>query len=460
MPSETSASKIGKSVGERLRAARIAQNFTQSQLAEPDFSVSYISAIERGQIHPSLRALEILSARLGLTSTQLLPPRTQHEDRHTSTPTSSTNEDEEEAELALFEAHILILQGLPEKALSHLSKLGIRRLKLQQQIEHRYLQGEAYVAANQLQTAEQILSEAAEIAKEANDQYLNIRIHNLLGIIYASMRNYTQAIFSHQRCLNLLEGMAKDESDAFLHVQICMQLGQHYAHQENYERAHEMFDNAVALADALVSMEQVHTVYTALCQHYAALKEYSLATLYAYKCIQLSDRERRKRLKSELHHYLGHAMMKLDQEKARDYLQTASQQAQQQHEPYVQASVAIRLAEWYFTHQQLDEAENQALFAYNATNVAQSHTNRAGKENVIIAEALITLGRIEYARSRYEDGDRHFAEGLAMLERLGKQEELVEQAAYYANLLEERGKEREAFTYFRRAFQGSQKLAR
>src|SRR5215813_4915665 len=81
MSPEPPSNKIGKSVGEKLRAARIAQHYTQSQLAAPDFSVSYISAIERGQIHPSLRALEILAARLGLSSTQLLPARTQQEEQ-------------------------------------------------------------------------------------------------------------------------------------------------------------------------------------------------------------------------------------------------------------------------------------------------------------------------------------------------------------------------------------------
>ena len=42
MSSEQPPTKIGKSVGERLRAARIARHYTQSQLAGPDFSVSYI----------------------------------------------------------------------------------------------------------------------------------------------------------------------------------------------------------------------------------------------------------------------------------------------------------------------------------------------------------------------------------------------------------------------------------
>src|SRR5579859_2803958 len=112
MSPEQSPSKIGKSVGEKLRAARIAQHYTQSQLAAPDFSVSYISAIERGQIHPSLRALEILAGRLGLTSTQLLPNRSSSDD-YQSSPVSMDEQNADEIALHLLEAHICIMQEEP-----------------------------------------------------------------------------------------------------------------------------------------------------------------------------------------------------------------------------------------------------------------------------------------------------------------------------------------------------------
>jgi len=97
MSPEQLPSKIGKSVGEKLRAARVAQHYTQSQLAAPDFSVSYISAIERGQIHPSLRALEILATRLGLSSTQLLPARSQQDSR-SSSQLNITERDDDQVE--------------------------------------------------------------------------------------------------------------------------------------------------------------------------------------------------------------------------------------------------------------------------------------------------------------------------------------------------------------------------
>ena len=77
MSTDEAHSQMGQSVGAKIRAARQAKKYTQSKLASPDFSVSYISAIERGQIHPSLRALEILARRLDLPSTLLLPESSQ-----------------------------------------------------------------------------------------------------------------------------------------------------------------------------------------------------------------------------------------------------------------------------------------------------------------------------------------------------------------------------------------------
>src|SRR5438105_6416196 len=133
MSPEQPSNKIGKSVGEKLRAARIAQHYTQSQLAAPDFSVSYISAIERGQIHPSLRALEILAGRLGLSSTQLLPARSQQEEQLSSS-SSITERDDNEIELLLLEAQIQIRQGIAEQAIAQLEKLSPKKLKRLQQL--------------------------------------------------------------------------------------------------------------------------------------------------------------------------------------------------------------------------------------------------------------------------------------------------------------------------------------
>src|SRR5260370_18832821 len=55
---------VAARVGTNIREVRTKLGLTQAQLASPEFSISYISAIERGKIRPSLKALSILAKRL------------------------------------------------------------------------------------------------------------------------------------------------------------------------------------------------------------------------------------------------------------------------------------------------------------------------------------------------------------------------------------------------------------
>ncbi len=449
MSPEQLPSKIGKSVGEKLRAARIAQHYTQSQLAAPDFSVSYISAIERGQIHPSLRALEILATRLGLSSTQLLPARSQ-QDSHSSSQLSITERDDDEVELVLLEAQLVIQQGGAEQAAAQLSKLSTKRMKRQQQLQHRYLLGWAYFETERFQESEYTLSEALQIAKELNANYMMLRILNISALAHAAMRNYTQALLYHQRCVNLLEAI--EPRDPFFTVQIYMHIGQHYTQLESIDQAIDMFQKALTVAEEVATPKDIQLVYQGIGAYYANTKEYDLAMLYAYKGLHMSTLETNKRLRAELHYYLGRAIMKGDQERARQFLEEATQQNNVVRDPLSLASTYTRLAEWHFKYENLAEA---IKYARHAEELAQPYG-----DTIISAEALVMLGRIEYAAAQYEQGDEHFSAGLDMLERLGSHEELSNESVLYAQLLEEQGKEHEAFTNFRRAFQSRQRVGR
>lgn len=60
--------RIGKNVYE----ARIKLGWTQEQLGAPEFSGSYISALERGKISTSLKAWSIIAKRLQVPQERLL----------------------------------------------------------------------------------------------------------------------------------------------------------------------------------------------------------------------------------------------------------------------------------------------------------------------------------------------------------------------------------------------------
>ena len=67
-----SASATSTTLGERLRASRYAANMTQEELAAPTFSKSYISAVERSKMTPSIPALRLLAERLHVSLAYLL----------------------------------------------------------------------------------------------------------------------------------------------------------------------------------------------------------------------------------------------------------------------------------------------------------------------------------------------------------------------------------------------------
>src|SRR5260370_33573906 len=121
-----SSDHLGHTVGAKLRAARLAKKYTQNQLAQPDFSVSYVSAIERGQIQPSLRALEILAQRLGINGAHLLP---QHGQMLSGQPAEigSGSLVNEEWTLLLLEAQIALHQENPAQAITLLRPLLLKK---------------------------------------------------------------------------------------------------------------------------------------------------------------------------------------------------------------------------------------------------------------------------------------------------------------------------------------------
>ncbi len=444
MSSEQPPTKIGKSVGERLRAARIARHYTQSQLAGPDFSVSYISAIERGQIQPSLRALEILACRLGLTPTDLLPNNDQQEEQLRSSA-YQTKKDKDEIEFALLEAHLLIMHNNPTEAIAKLDTLAARALKTPQLLQQRYLQGLAYFKTDQLQRRESTLSEAERIAKDLHATHSLLHILNQLALTYATMHNYGQALQIHQRCLTLLEG--HQNVDPFYSLQIYTSIGHYCIDLEDLDQALDALTKALTIIDELPPLQ---AVYAQLCDYYITEKDYQLATLYAHKSLQVNYQDMIKQIKFELHHHLGHALMKEDVHAAWDYITATLQKPDILESCQMQASLMTRKAEWHLAHQELDEAELSARQAHQL--------GATFGDSIVNAEALIILGRIEYAQGRYEEGSRQVVAGLGMLERLGSLEELADEFARYAELLEKIGKEHEAFMYFRRAFQCKQKL--
>lgn len=443
MSNDPSHGQLGKFVGAKIRAARLAKKYTQSKLALPDFSVSYISAIERGQIQPSLRALEILSRRLELSAAQIFPERFHSEEGSRPRGRDSANSEREHIALDLLEAHSCLLQGETEEAVTRLNALPQRKLLRNEQVEYRFLLSLAYLQSGQLEPCEELLQAALRQAEDQKDASSTQRAFYLLGLLHAAKGNYREAIQSLQHCLAFMEQSKLD--DPFLTSQTYALIGQHYIQLEDFDHAIEAFKHALAMNLEYPTSGGLESMYQATCQHHLRAGHYQLAQSYALRCDYLHSREAHAILQSEIYHYLGRILLKDEQQAARAALEKALQQERARQNQRNVASLTTRMGEWFLANGDYLQAEASAQQA-----IALIETFG---DTIVAVDALLTLGRIRYAQSTYDEGDRCFVQGLAMLERLGMHDELADQAALYAQQLEDRGCPQGALQYYKMAFQ-------
>jgi tetratricopeptide (TPR) repeat protein len=453
MAPELPSNKIGKSVGERLRAARLSQHYTQSQLAAPDFSVSYISAIERGQIHPSLRALEILAGRLGVTSTQLLPNKAQGEQQIESALLAQ-EQTENDFDSTLLNIHIEVVRGGITQAVEKLEWLATQNCTPHQRLYQQYLLGLAFYKKGRYQESEYILSEAVQEAKEQDQTYLHSRLLYQLAMTYTAMNNYTQALQMYRHSLEILA--ESGAQDTFFEVQVEVQIGQTYTQQGQLEQAIATFHQALVHNEAVRQPEDGMAEYTRLSQYYASIGEYDIADLYAYKGLYFPLHERLRELRSDIYYHLGRAMIKIEPEQTHRYLKEELKKETIGIDQLVQATLLTRDAEWHLEQEELSEAKNEAQRAY----MLLPRKEDTIPDSLIAADTLIILARVEYLGQQYEDGERHFTSGLDMLEHMNSHEELADESFRYAELLESIGQEHKAFIHLRRAFQSRQAVGK
>src|SRR5690349_22657956 len=159
-------------LGERLRAVRLARGFTQSQLAGEHFSISYISAVERGRIRPSLAGLEWLAARLDISMIDLLD---RSEMPHTGMGVTQVQRlagetsVHEEIEAHVREAQILTMRGDGETAVEMLLRARPKALSARERALIQVYVAGAYITLGRGDEALRAAREALPLTEHISD---------------------------------------------------------------------------------------------------------------------------------------------------------------------------------------------------------------------------------------------------------------------------------------------------
>jgi transcriptional regulator with XRE-family HTH domain len=278
---------------------------TQAQLASPEFSISYISAIERGKIRPSLKALSILARRLDVPLTFLLEssPARAAEARAVGYSPADAGPDQK-IEVDLLHASVLIQQGAHSQAEQLLAAMQPERMATEQVYQLYRLRGDMSIGVHEYQQAVVDLRLAVRQGEAMNDSESTERARNRLGTAYFSLYNYTLAIENHLRCNYAIEQRAIN--DPVFALSVYSNLANDYFHLEDLDNAVSYTHRALALFEDMErnSLSFAQT-YMEISQQYTQAGKLTIARDYAMRSLALYEMRDEQRLVGLTHERLG-----------------------------------------------------------------------------------------------------------------------------------------------------------
>src|SRR5438034_4454398 len=430
----TETANVGRAVaarvGTNIREVRTKLGLTQAQLASPEFSISYISAIERGKIRPSLKALSILAKRLDVPLTFLLEgsPAGAAEARAVGYSPADSGPDQR-IDVELVQANVLIHQHAIKEAEQLLAPIQPERITTDQAYRLFLLRGQIHLGVNEFQEAVVDLRSAVSQGEGLNDIEYIERARNLLGKAYFSLYNYTLAMENHLRCNTAIEnGQIQDPVFA---LEVFSNLANDYFRLGDLEKAVTYYHRALDMFDGMNrDSKSFAQKYMEISQSYKASGKLAMARDYALRSLALYEMRDEQRLVGLTHQRLGKTLEKQDNldEAEREYRRAIAIE-QDLNDAVSGSTCHTSRAELLFKRGKAEEAEKeaqQALTFARASGDAQAH-----------GQALIALAQLRHQAKDYAAADELFTEALNLLD--SSQAHEIAASAYfrYANLLEE-----------------------
>lgn len=449
MPSLETAN-VGKAVaarvGTNIREVRTKLGLTQAQLAAPEFSISYISAIERGKIRPSLKALSILAKRLDVPLTFLLEgsPAGAAEARAVGYSPADSGPDQR-IDVELLQANVLVYQHAFKEAEELLAPIQPERITTDQAYRLFLLRGQIHLGANEFQEAVVDLRAAVSQGEGLNDIEYIERARNLLGRAYFSLYNYTLALENHQRCNTAIEN--EYIKDPVFALDVYGNLANDYSRLGDLEKAVIYYHRALAMLEGMNRDSRGFAQkYMEISRSYKEANKLTIARDYAMRSLALYEMRDEQRIAGLTHQRLGKAF---ERQSDLDGAEEEYKQAiviEQELDDEVSISICLTsLAELLLKRGQIQEARHEAEKALKAA--------RSSRDAQTQGQALMALAQIDHQSGDFEAADKLFAQALDELDSSHAHEIAASAYFRYANLLEQRGEVQRSLNAIKRAYE-------
>lgn len=434
----------GVRLGARLRRARLARNLTQSEVAENQFSVSYISAVERGQIRPSLGALEKLAERLHVPLSELL-----REDESAPIPPLPSMErgdstERLEIEHRLREGLILSRQNCAHESIETLGRVRHRNLTSSEQASFHWYLGRGLAQLGRLDDARREILEGVAVAERAGDAELRGWLYVELGIIYSALRKHQLALEQFQVGQEAVErGQIKDP---VFHLHVLYHIGDEYRHLGELGSATEALAQAATLASEISQPDVLGVAFATISASLAGQGDTRRARAYAARAAAAFEEASTQRLVNQIYTRIGTVYAQSGQtEDALVHLLVARQMAEQRRDARGAAESLRGLAMIYQLQRDIDQASQAAAEALRLAVELE--------DPLLEGEVLLTQAQVLGARDDTAAAERDFERAIELFKMADATQPLADAYKQYSDYLEAHGQGNRAFSLLRQAWE-------
>lgn len=449
-------------LGMRIRKARLEQGLTQEVLAGPEFTKGYVSALERGAVRPSLKALDVFARRLGMPIADFLVARL---DAETPPELDALQED---LTYQFNYAKMLVRSDRPDEALKLLDEAeasaSVYAQKLPGRIRYRipFLRGLAYLQKSEPDLARPEMESALEIADKEGDIETTTTVRNMLGVTLYQQGQTQLALEYHLQCLRAVTG--SEVKDINLRLGVYRNLASDYWALGNYEQAIKTYQDALAILDEVTDLQKQAGKFWSMATTYKGKGDWSRAKLYATRALHIYEAADNRGEAASISMNLAELMMgEENYDEAESLLKKAEVLLSNAGDKALVSNLYHNYADLALQKGNLEEAARYADESVKLSeNLRQENTGKHASSNAqrTHAEALQMAALIEEERGNTKEADRLFDMAIECIEQTPFEEAVYALTFSYAQLLEKRGEHKQAMEYYRRAAQAHQRPSR
>jgi transcriptional regulator with XRE-family HTH domain len=414
-----------ETIGERIRGLRLKRGLSQRELSEPGVSYAYLSRIEAGQRTPSLKALRLLAAKLGVTP--------EHLETGAVIPAAA------ERELRLADAELELRLGRDLDRAEEVFRTEAARG------DEPALEARARAALGLLASLRGDLAETIrqlEAATESGYFPPETRpdLYRALGVAYASFAAPRRAATLFEFCLETLRERAPDE--ATLQVRFGVYLASAYSALGEMEAARRTLDEASQRADDAAASEARIDLYWAMAREAWMQADSDAALDYIHRAIGLLESSEDS-YNLALAHLLAAQMLGLDSrgDEAERHLQRAER------------LLVLRGDNSDLGLLRAEQAKRAAASGrgQDAVTLAEEGMRLVAEDARYLGAALHALAAAHAAAGAISEAERYYGEALDALTDRRQWREASHTAHEWAKLVRDQGRPEEAFDLLDRA---------